>query len=74
MTNPRPTTIRIVTVRGTNRYALLVGYSDGTEQPLDEEFDSVADAQDYAQHVTEQLGDDLGSTVTIEPATDLEAH
>ncbi len=74
MTNPRPTTIRIVTVRGTDRYALLVGYSDGTEQPFDEEFDSVADAQGYAQHIAEQLSDDLGSTITIETATDIETR
>ena len=34
----------------------------------------VAEAQGYAQHVAEQLGDDLGSTVAIETAADIEAR
>jgi hypothetical protein len=49
MTNARPTTIKIVKERDTDGYTVFLRHSNGTDQPLEEHLESVADAQARAR-------------------------
>jgi hypothetical protein len=68
--HPRPTHIRIVPAPDRAGYSLILYSSDGTEQLLEEGLGSVSEAQERARHYADQFGDDLGSTITVEPWTD----